>query len=66
MVDYWKKTLVTKTDRKAYHSFSWLNGGLESTVPTVEYPTVDDTTVVCFESHLIAGLGLTPANFLLL
>jgi hypothetical protein len=64
MIDYWKKTLVTKTDRQAYHSFSSLNGRLESTVPTVEYPTVDGTTVVCFESHLVAGLGHPPNKFL--
>jgi hypothetical protein len=30
----------------------------------VEYPTVDGTTVVCFESHLVAGLGLPPSKFL--
>jgi hypothetical protein len=64
MIDYWKKTLVTKTDRQAYHSFNSLNGRLESTVPTVEYPTVDGTTVVCFESHLVAGLGHPPNKFL--
>jgi hypothetical protein len=63
MVDYWKKTLVTETDRHAYHSFGWLNGGLESTIPTVDYPTVDDTTVVCFECYLVAGLGLLPNKF---
>jgi hypothetical protein len=27
---------------------------------------VDRTTVVCFESHLIAGLGLPPSKFLVL
>jgi hypothetical protein len=64
MVDYWKKTMVTEVDRKAYHSFSWLNGGLESSVPIVEYPTVDGTTMVCFESHLVAGLGVPPSKFL--
>jgi hypothetical protein len=64
MVDYWKKMMVTEADRHAYHSFGWLNGGLESTVRTVEYPTVDGTIVVCFESHLIAGLGLPPSKFL--
>jgi GH25 family lysozyme M1 (1,4-beta-N-acetylmuramidase) len=46
MVDYWKKTLVTKIDRQAYHSFSWLNCGLESTIPTVDFHTVDNTTMV--------------------
>jgi hypothetical protein len=63
MVDYWKKTLVTETDRQAYHSFDWLNGGLESTVPTVDFPTVDGITMVCFESHLVPGLGLPPSKF---
>jgi hypothetical protein len=62
MVDYLKKMTVTEVDQHAYHSFGWLNGQLESTVPTVEYPTVDDTTMVCFESHLIAGLGLPPSK----
>jgi hypothetical protein len=37
---------------------------LESTVPTVEYSIVDGTTVVCFEPHLVAGLGLPPSKFL--
>jgi hypothetical protein len=64
MVDYWKKATVMEADCQAYHSFGWLNGGLESTVPIVEYPTVDNTTVVCFESHLVAGLGLLPSQFL--
>jgi hypothetical protein len=64
MVDYWKKTTATEADHQAYHSFGRLNGGLESSVPTVKYPTVDGTTVVCFESHLITGLGLPPSKFL--
>jgi hypothetical protein len=29
----------------------------------VEYPIVDDTIVVCFESHLAVGLGLPPSKF---
>jgi hypothetical protein len=64
MIDYWKKTMVIEANRQAYHSFGWLNGGLESSVPTVEYPTIDGTIVVCFESHLVAGLGLPPSKFL--
>jgi hypothetical protein len=28
------------------------------------YPTVDGTIVVCFESHLIAGLGIPLSKFL--
>jgi hypothetical protein len=64
MSEYWNKSMISEADRKDYHSFGWLIGNLESTVPTVECPTVDGTTVVCFESHLIAGLGLPPSKFL--
>jgi hypothetical protein len=35
-----------------------------STVPEVDFPTTHGSTVVCFESHLIAGLGLAPSKFL--
>jgi hypothetical protein len=64
MVDYWKKMTVTEADRNAYHSFGWLNGGLESSVLVVEYSTVDNTIVVCVESHLVAWLRLPPSKFL--
>jgi hypothetical protein len=64
MVDYWKKMTATEADHRAYHSFGWLNSGLESSIPIMEYPIVDDTTVVCFESHLVAGLGHPPSKFL--
>jgi hypothetical protein len=65
MSNYWKKLMITKDDRSAYHATDWLSGGLESIVPTVECPTVDGTTIVCFKSHLIARLGLPPSKFLL-
>jgi hypothetical protein len=64
MVDYWKKTTVTEAYHQAYDSFGWLNGWLESSVPAVKYPTVDDTIVVCFKSHLVARLELPPSTFL--
>jgi hypothetical protein len=35
-----------------------------STILKVDVPTTHGSTVVCFESHLIAGLGLPPSNFL--
>jgi hypothetical protein len=62
MVDYWKKKTVTEADRMAYHSFGWLNGGLESSVNIMEYPQC--TTMLCFKSHLVDGLGLPPSKFL--
>jgi hypothetical protein len=62
--DYWKKSMVTKADCSAYHTAGWLGSALESFVPTVEVPMVDNSTIVCFESHLITGLGLPPSKFL--
>jgi hypothetical protein len=62
--DYWKKSTVTEANRSAYHTIGRLGGALESFVPIVEMPMVDNSTVVSFESHLIAGLGLPPSKFL--
>jgi hypothetical protein len=30
----------------------------------VDVPTTHNSTMVCFESHLVAGLGLPPSKFL--
>jgi hypothetical protein len=59
-----KKSTITKDDCLAYHATGWLGGGLESLVPKVDIPTVDGSTMVCFESQLVAGLGLPPSKFL--
>jgi hypothetical protein len=64
MSDYWKKSTITEVDRQAYHDFSWLTGNLISTLSEVDFPTTHDSTVVCFESHLIVGLDLPPSKFL--
>jgi hypothetical protein len=55
--------MVIEDDRSAYHTIDWLGGELDSIIPTEEYPMVDSSTMVCFESHLIAGLGLPPNKF---
>jgi hypothetical protein len=62
--DYWKKSTITEVDRSAYHTTDWLGDALKSFVPIVEVLMVDNSTIVCFESHLIAGLGLSPSKFL--
>jgi hypothetical protein len=54
---------VTEADCAAYHATGWLLGGVVS-ISDMEFPTVDNTTIVCFESHLIAGIGLPPSKFL--
>jgi hypothetical protein len=39
-------------------------GNLISSIPEVDVPTTHSMIVVCFESHLVAGLGLPPSKFL--
>jgi hypothetical protein len=56
--------MITEADHQAYHSAGWLTSDLESSVSEVDVPTVDGSTVVYFESHLVAGLGLPPSKFL--
>jgi hypothetical protein len=65
LTDYWKKSMVTEADRSAYHYADWLPGGVESFIPYLEFPIVDNTTIVCFEYLLVARLGLPPSKFLI-
>jgi hypothetical protein len=62
--NYWKKSNVSEANHQAYHDFGWLTGNLTSSIPEVDIPTTHDSTVVCFESHLVTGLGLPPSKFL--
>jgi hypothetical protein len=60
MRGFFKKTTVTEEWRLAYHRFDWLTGNLISTISKVDVPTIYDSTIVCFESYLIAGLVSYP------
>jgi hypothetical protein len=64
MSDFFKKTSVTDAERQSYHDFGWLTGNLTSTILEVDVPTVNGSTILCFESYLIVGMGLLPTNFL--
>jgi hypothetical protein len=64
LADFFKKTIVTEADRKAYHDLGWLSGNLISFIPEVNVPTVEGSTVLCFECQLAAGLWLLPSKFL--
>jgi hypothetical protein len=64
MSDFFKKITVTEEDRLPYHRFGWLTGNLISTIPEVDVSTIHDSTIICFESYLITGLGLLPSKFL--
>jgi hypothetical protein len=55
LADFFKKTIVTKADRQAYHDLGWLSGNLISFIPEVDVPTVEGSTVLCFECQLAAG-----------
>jgi hypothetical protein len=63
--DFFKKTYVTDGERQAYYERGWLTGNVISSVPEVDVPTVEGSTVIFFESHLVARLGLPPSKFLL-
>jgi hypothetical protein len=64
LTDFFKKMIVTKDGRKAYHYRGWLPGNLLSFIPEVDVPTIDVSTILCFESQLVAGLGLPLGIFL--
>jgi hypothetical protein len=62
--DFFKKTSVTDDECQAYHERGWLIGNIISSVPEVDVPTIEGSTVVCFELHLVARLDLPPNKFL--
>jgi hypothetical protein len=64
LTDFFKKIIVTEADRKAYYDLGWLSGNLISFIPEVDVPTVEGSTVLCFECQLAVGLGLLPSKFL--
>jgi hypothetical protein len=64
LTDLFKKTTVTEDDRRAYHDRRWLTGNLVSFISEVDVPTVEGSTILCFEFQLAAGVGLPPSKFL--
>jgi hypothetical protein len=48
LADFFKKTIITETDRQAYHDLGWLFGNLISFIPEVDVPTVEGSTVLYF------------------
>jgi hypothetical protein len=64
LIDFFKKTTVIEDDHRAYHDRGWLTGNLVSFIPKVDVPTVEGSTIICFESQLAARVGLPPSKFL--
>jgi hypothetical protein len=64
LTDFFKKTIGTEDDYRAYHDCGWLTGNLVSFIPEVDVTTVEGSTIICLESQLAAGMGLPPSKFL--
>jgi hypothetical protein len=64
LFDFFKGTTISEEELQAYHSDGWLTGNVLSSIPEVDVPTVAGSTILCFESHLLVGLGLPPSKFL--
>jgi hypothetical protein len=64
LTDFFKKTTVTEDDCWAYHGRGWLTGNLVSFIHEVDDPTVEGSTIICFESPLADGVGLPLSKIL--
>jgi hypothetical protein len=64
--DFFKKTSITDDGRQAYHKRGWLTGNIISSISKVDAPTIEGSTIVCFEPHLVVGLRLPPSKFLVI
>jgi hypothetical protein len=64
LTDFFKKMTMTEDDRRAYHDHGWMTGNVVSFNPEVDVPTVEGSTIICFESQLAAGIGLPRSKFL--
>jgi hypothetical protein len=63
LIEFFNKMTVTEDDHRAYHDRGWLTDNLVSFIPEVDAPTVEGSTILCFESQLAARLGLPPSKF---
>jgi hypothetical protein len=64
LTDFFKGTTVSEEELQAYHNHGWLTGNVLSSIHKVDVPTIHGSSVLCFESHLLARLGLPPSKFL--
>jgi hypothetical protein len=64
LTDFFKKTTVIEDDHRAYHDRGRLTDNLVSFIPEVDVPTIEGSTIVCFESQLADEVELPPRKFL--
>jgi hypothetical protein len=63
LYEYRKAPTVTEADLTPFHAIGWLLGGVLSSTTDLEFLMIDKTIIVCFQSHLMAKLGLPPSKF---
>jgi hypothetical protein len=64
LYEYWKLLMVGEDDLSNFHAVGWLPDDLVCSPTTLEFPMIDHANIVCFESYLMCGLGLSPSKFL--
>jgi hypothetical protein len=64
LTDFFKRTTITEEELQAYHHHGWLTSNVLSSIPEVDVSTVHGSSILCFESHLLIGLGLPPSKLL--
>jgi hypothetical protein len=64
LYEYWKAPTVIDKEITAYGITDRLSGVLLCTPTTLDFSTIDRTNIICFELHLMCGLGLLPIKFL--
>jgi hypothetical protein len=50
LTDFFRKMTMTEDDCRAYHDSGWLTGNLVFFIPEVDVPTIEGSTILCFES----------------
>jgi hypothetical protein len=63
LYEYWKAPTITNMDITVYHDAGWLLGVLLCSTTSLDFPTIDRTNTVYFESHMMCGSGLPPSKF---
>jgi hypothetical protein len=64
LYQFFKVPTVIDEDIVANHATGWLSGALLCTPTTLDFLAIDQTNIVCFESHVMCGLGLPPSKFI--
>jgi hypothetical protein len=64
LYEYWKSLMVTEGDISKFHATGWITSDLVCLTTTLDFPMIDRTNIVYFESHLMCSLGHPPSKFL--